>query len=505
MKKVILIIALLLNSFFTFSQILDCPDYPNPDFVQPPTNIYSRSTLTPPPASNKYVFNMKFHIVKNTDGTGVTANYGEAEVMNAIMILNTHYNQYNIFFKYIGFDVIKNSTYMKLRSFAGGAANQNATHPFFADMVQYSKTGVTNPVYNYNAMNLFIVEGIDISTTTNLPATAGVANRPGVDSVFSYDNLLKSTLPHEIGHNFNLLHTHEGAVTYVGGVMTALSTGEHVSGNNSATAGDLVTDTPASYPLNYLVTNVNTSNCSFVNPNSFADFVGATYVNVPIKNFMSTNNLCRILGASYLPGNAVFTQGQANRMREQIDMYYNNTSNTYGYYNAKNEIESLYEPFAIVGVGGSTTSSNTAYSKTFTPNETNTGANVWNCPTYTLRFQKGFNWVFSNSTIGTLDKAVTDQYNYSLNNQLVNVQIPYLGSDTYQYGGIQCFSSFEPYIKGDVKSLSNLGSSIIMYETLDEIKASDPNLYEQLQSQEYHIITKETESGFIDQKTIYKN
>lgn len=76
---------------------------------------------------------------------------------------------------------------MKLRSFAGGAANQNPTHPFFADMVQYSKTGMTNPVYNYYAMNLFIVEGIDISTVNGLPATAGVANRPGVDSVFSYD------------------------------------------------------------------------------------------------------------------------------------------------------------------------------------------------------------------------------------------------------------------------------------------------------------------------------
>ena len=68
-----------------------------------------------------------------------------------------------------------------------------------------------------------------------------------------------------------------------------------------------------------------------------------------------------------------------------------------------------------------------------------------------------------------------------------------------------CFSSFEPYIKGDIKSLSNLGSPFIMYETLDEIKASDPNLYEFLQSKEYHIITKETESGFQDQKVIYKN
>ncbi|MBK8600196.1 MAG: hypothetical protein IPN80_06190 [Flavobacterium sp.] len=68
-----------------------------------------------------------------------------------------------------------------------------------------------------------------------------------------------------------------------------------------------------------------------------------------------------------------------------------------------------------------------------------------------------------------------------------------------------CFGSFEPFTSGDVKSLNNLGSGIFTQEQLDEIKASDPNLYEQLQSGKYHIITKQTDSGFIDQKVIYKN
>ncbi|WP_396211628.1 hypothetical protein [Flavobacterium sp.] len=494
MKKIILIFAFL-NSILTFSQILDCPDYPNPDFVQPPSALYSRSVLAPPPESTKYVFNVKFHIVKNTNGTGVTANYGENEVMNAILILNTHFNKYNIFFKYIGFDVIKNSLYMKIRSFNGGAQNQNAAHPFFSEMVQYSKTGMTNPVYDYNAMNLYIVEAIDISTVNSSAQTSGVANRPGINSAFAYNRLLTATLPHEIGHNFNLLHTHQGYGT---------ANCELVDGSNSDTAGDLVTDTPASHIPSSLFVSPT---CGYLNPINATDCMGTVYVNCPVKNFMSTNTggPCRQIGADLLPGNAEFTQGQANRMREQIEAYYNSPTNIYGYRNAKNEIESLYEPFAVVDVGSSSTSNTTAYSKTYTPNETNTGANVWNCPTYTLRFQKGFNWIFSNSTIGTLNKTVTDQYNYSINNHLVNVQIPYLGSEVHQAGGIECFSSFEPYIKGDVKSLPNLGSPVIMYETLDQIKASDPNLFEQLQSQEYHIITKETESGFVNQKTIFKN
>ena len=213
-----------------------------------------------------------------------------------------------------------------------------------------------------------------------------------------------------------------------------------------------------------------------------------------MNNIMAYYHLCR----------TGFSTGQRNYMRSFID------ANTNGGFltNQLNDqgINSLYEPFAIVGVGGTQGGSSTiAYSKTFTPNDTNTGANVWNCPTYNLRFQKGLTYEFENSTIGTLIKTPNQQYNYTLNNHIVNVKIPALSQDIYQSGGILCFSSFEPYIKGDIKSLSNLGSPFIMYETLDEIKASDPNLYEFLQSKEYHIITKETESGFQDQKVIYKN
>lgn len=497
MKKIIILIALFLNCM-SFGQVLDCPHLPNPDFPEPPTNIFSRSTLVVPPASTRYVFNVRFHIVKNTNGTGLTANYGENEVMNAIMTLNTHYNQYNIFFKYKGFDVIQNTTYTKIRSFAGGAQNQNATHPFFADILQYSKTGMTTPVYDYKAMNLFIVEGIDISTTTNNAQTAGVAYTPGIDSVYAYNTFLSSTLLHEIGHNFNLLHTHQVSGT----------TGcERVDGLNSATAGDLVTDTPASHPLTF--NNINTTNCSYQNPTLIRDCVNVVYTNVPIRNFMSSNNSCRTISANYLPGNAVFTQGQANRMRELIDTYYNNVNNAYGFKNAKNTIESLYEPFAVVLVGGSQGGTNPPYasssSRTFTPNEEGTGANVWNCPIYTQRFQKGLTYEFSNSTIGVLTKLPTEQYNYTLNNNWLGVKLAVFNQNILQFGGIECFGTFEPYIKGDVKSLTSFGSSNISIQTLDEISATNPNLLNDLQSQKFHIITKETESGYTNQKVIYKN
>ena len=491
MKNIFIILAVFISTF-SVAQIEDCNSLLNPNFVQPPLSTYSRSTAVVPPTSTKYVFNCKFHIVKNTNGTGSTANFGESQVLSAIMILNTNYNQFNIYFKYKGFDVIKNSLYMKLNS-GTGATNIQPGLQTFAQLVAYSKTG-TAAVYDNFALNLFIVDMLDQDLTTLLPKTNCVAYQPGIDCAFTNTAFLTSSVPHEIGHNFNLYHTHEKHNT---------AQCEHASGDNAATAGDLVVDTPASYIFN---SGNLSSSCGYINPNNATDCQGTLFTNCPVKNFMSTNNLsCRQLGANLLPGNAQFTNGQANRMRDHIATYIDNTANPIGYNKAQNTVESLYEPFVSVGTGGSAGTPMLAASKTYTPNANNTGANVWNCPIYTLRFQTGLTYEFSNSTIGVLTKTPIEQYNYSFNNNLLNVKIPAFSQDIYQSGGINCFSSFEPYTSGDVKSMSNLGATTYTIEELNAIEASDPELYNTLMSNQYHIITKETDSGYIDQKIIRKN
>lgn len=509
MKKIILLI-LVFNYFFSYSQNLNCPDFPNSDQDQPSSSIYSRSTNTTSNVNSitKYVFNLKFHVVKNSDGSGSTSNYSENEFLNAVMILNTHYNQYNIFFKYIGFDVIKSTSHMKIRSFAGGAPNQNTSHPFFNDLVQYSKTGMTSPVYDYNAMNLYIVDSIDISTATLFAQTSGVANRPGVNSVYAYNTLLTATLPHEIGHNFNLLHTHQTrTITNSDGSTTVIC--EYVNGLNSQTEGDLVTDTPASFIPSSIYVD---SNCEYVNPTNSTDCIGTLYTNCPVKNFMSTNtgSPCRAIGNDLLPGNAEFTNGQAVRMRETIANYIDNENNNYGFYNAKNTIESLYEPFATTGMSSTTNSTNnTAYLRTASVKSDGSGVDFLHSPIgVSLRFQKGFNYVFTttNNVPTTINKTVTEQFNYPNGQYILNVKIPVVSDElVIGVGGYQSFTVFEPFISGTVKSTSNLGIPSYTQEQLDVIKVANPNLFDELQHQKYHIITKETESGYKDQKIIYKN
>jgi hypothetical protein len=486
MKKIITLLVLFVSTV-SFAQLADCRDFPNPNFPQPPSSIYSRSTLATPPSSNKYVFSIKFHIVKNTDGTGSTSAFGENEVLNAIMILNTTYNPYNIFFKYIGYDVILNSDYMLINSQTGAVNVSTATLHTFSELITYSQTGMANPVYDYNAMNIFIVDKLDEHSTTLQAQTAGVAYRPGVNSAFTNNYFLTSTLPHEIGHNFNLLHTHQNWNTV---------NCEHVSGDNSDTAGDLVIDTPASYPFSN--TNFSAS-CSYINPTNAVDCIGTTFANCPVKNFMSSNNNCRQLGTEYLPGNAVFSNGQANRMREQINTYYNNSSNTYGYYNAKNTIESLYEPYAKNPILGDIVS--------ITDDGILNGMSIVcrRLSGYTYKFQKGFNYTFN--TFGTTNNhGVTEIPSYPDFGTLTITQL----NTTYEHPfGEICYRgtklcSLEAMEGGKIYTTQYLGSTNITEKILTPQDLENPNLVNELPNQTYNILIQETTSGDIKSEIIYK-
>lgn len=207
------------------------------------------------------------------------------------------------------------------------------------------------------------------------------------------------------------------------------------------------------------------------------------------------------------PFDIYFTPGQVNRMRETI----NNSSYTNAFQSKLNllddgspDISVLYEPFAMGGGSGSSGIPTTAYSKTYSVNTSNTGANVWNCGPFMMRFQPGFDCEFYPYNASTITQTPYQQFNHSTTTS-IGVKIPILGQQIYQNFAPVCFYSFEPFTSGDVKSLTTLGSGIYTQEQLDEIKASDPKLYEELQSGKYHIITKQTDSGFIDQKIIYKN
>lgn len=231
----------------------DCHLLKNPDYKEPDRTLYRTTVQLQPSTATKYVFNVKFHYVVDGTTTGATSALGIDQAMNAIMILNTNYNQFNIFFKYKGFDKITAPQFMNINAEAN-SPEVSPTDPTFTAMIAYSKTGITNPVYDYAAMNLFVVDKIDKKISTGVAQVAGVAYIPGIDSAFTMSRFLTSTLPHEIAHNFNVVHIWEnsGGYSLVNNIPTWFPNpiGELVNGDNWATAGDFIQDTPASHRLN---------------------------------------------------------------------------------------------------------------------------------------------------------------------------------------------------------------------------------------------------------------
>ena len=204
-----------------------------------------------------------------------------------------------------------------------------------------------------------------------------------------------------------------------------------------------------------------------------------------------------------------FTPGQKQRMRESLLGNFGSGFNYVNFALALNEdgtadITCLYEPFAVDSHNGNANGVVNAYSRTYSPAPNNTGANVWNCGPFTARFQTGFDCEFTNISGQTVSQSPYQQYNVVLNGQ-IGVKIPLLSQDIHYTAEPLCFGSFEPYITGDIKSQNFIGSSYYTIEELDKIKATNPDLYSQLQSGQYHIITKETESGYKNQSIIFKN
>lgn len=494
MKKIIFLFFAFLYASTSIAQLLDCPVTLDSNDVQPPMSIYNRLVPISNPA-DKYVFNVKFHIVKNDDGSGVTATYGENEVMNAIMIMNTNFNQFNIFFKYKGYDVINSTLFMKIRN--GNWPNSNLTHPTFNDLIEYSKTGMANPVYDYNALNLFIVEGINYTTLSPFNTrTAGIAKMPGIDSVYGHNYFLSNTLPHEIAHNFFLLHTAEHSDTQDCERVASDPTDINY---NSDTKGDYVEDTKASF---YFGGNfVNQANCSFQNPTNHADCINTPYVNVPVRNYMTSMNPCQSLQSNYLPGTGEFTIGQGSVMRNTIALYYNHPNNFYGFSNAKNTVESLYQPFETIPYGGNII-------RSVTDNNDGT-AEVCRNMLIKHRFQKGFDYSFTNvnpsdpslATLIDLPEIINTTYTFGVQINQVN---PDIVNDVFVDCHRESFCQTEDFVKGLVVSTNVLGSMNLTLEELNEIQVKDPELYDKLMSQYYHIINKETSSGAIKQTFIYK-
>ena len=509
MKKNILILVFAILSVNTFGQALQETLLETPEMRD--VNNFTNHLNTVQDNGLPIVINLKFHGIHETDGSDLHS-INEERFLRIIASLNVNFNQFNIFFKYRGYNIVNNSAFVNdyfpnwvSYTTQQGDFDENAINIMINNDGGYGTGGGSNAIkmttqlLDANTINGFS-PFYDKETNYIMGYTLGLFQ---ID-IRSYlnSNLVTSNIPSCITAPFMYKAYFISNPQLIFPENVTRDTSDVVN-YNADTAGDMVADTQAcfdGFPQNFCTDNSSQPFQSFVQHPEVVDLTGTMYncTSVESHNFMLNGNYGGIPNS--------FTAGQGARMRQFIISNPNNFNPSLNLLdNGNSDISVLYEPFSISGgSGGNNGSNTTAYSKTYWTNTINTGANVWNCGPFVMRFQTGFDYEFYPYNAPTITQTPYQQLNYPTTTS-ISVKIPILGQQVYQNVAPVCFYSFEPFTSGDIKSLDNLGSSYYTLEELDKIKASDPKLFEQLQSGKYHIITKQTDSGFIDQKVIYKN
>jgi hypothetical protein len=206
----------------------------------------------------KHNIPIKIHIIRNSDGSGGIDLY---DLERAIENLNTYFTEvYMNFYLWGGIDYVDSDDYFNFKK--GDEGKLSETHyssgiinMYFTDYIE-NDSGSSICGYSVNKESSHIVV-MKNSCTTN-----------------------DSTLAHEMGHVFSLLHTH--------GASNTKMTTELADGSNCDTDGDGICDTPADPKLS---SNSINNFCEYIGTET--DLNGNLF-NPDTKNIMSySRKACR--------------------------------------------------------------------------------------------------------------------------------------------------------------------------------------------------------------------
>ncbi|MDQ3191219.1 MAG: zinc-dependent metalloprotease [Bacteroidota bacterium] len=269
MKTIFTFITLFLL-FFTsssYSQSIECG-------TETPLDIglrmqeYHQNKMNLNRSSSTMLFPIKAHIIRTSAGGG---GLTDAQLYAAIDIMNDYYINSNMqFYLCDGINYIHDSNFYNF---------DKADESTLASLHEVS--GLIN-IYFAN------------SVTSNGSALCGYAYYPGgPDRILMANSCAVngSTLSHEMGHFFYLVHTHGGSNTNL--------TSELVNGSNCSSAGDYLCDTQADPMLSN--SNVSTQ-CNYTG--TTVDANGDLFVPNPTNIMSYSRKTCRTL----------FTQDQYDRI-----------------------------------------------------------------------------------------------------------------------------------------------------------------------------------------------
>ena len=209
-----------------------------------------------------------FHIVRSSNSVGGVPLY---RLEQGIEDLNFMYENTNLHFYQVSYDFIDSDDYLQIDS--------------YDELNELKNTNVIQ-----NSINIYIVPTLipNENELCGISSFAGNENQGIVmaENCFALpDN--PSTLSHEVGHYFNLLHTHTGSSDQdENGIIDGINA-EYVDGTECDSRGDNLCDTPADPDLGDLVN----SQCEYTG--IFIDGHGDTY-SPDTSNLMSySDKICR--------------------------------------------------------------------------------------------------------------------------------------------------------------------------------------------------------------------
>lgn len=239
---------------------------PTPQVIEANETFIKNYKKKPSLISPAIVIPIKAHIIRNTNGTGGLS----------LTVLNDAINTMNLQFAALNMSF----------SICGPIHYIDNTALYSLNVDTEDSELVKNNVHD--ALNIYFVNTLTSGSSTLYGISAFPSSDRNENRMIMANGATSNgtTLGHEMGHFWNLYHTHE---TYLGA--------ERVNGSNCTTAGDQVCDTPAD-PCCYFY---NQSTCTYTGTGLDAN--GEPY-NPQLTNLMSYYHACR----------NTLTSGQIERM-----------------------------------------------------------------------------------------------------------------------------------------------------------------------------------------------
>ncbi|MDN3722999.1 hypothetical protein QRD02_01275 [Aequorivita sp. SDUM287046] len=445
--------------------------------IPDPTGVYSHSTDSAyfDMECEPIVLNIYFWGIKHPDGVDYFPDQAH-NVLTAVANTNILYNQFNIYFKYRGFEKIQSPA----------LPNDPDGHFVLENIIQFN--GLTswaeaNGYKKADAFNVYVF---------GWGAFGGIS--PGYNvttSGVSAAGLTLSTMTHEIGHNLNLIHTR--SARGIGGERVTRDIND--PDYNADTHGDRVIDTAAN--PGYRASNGTypfiTVNCTYENDGTQRDYDGDEYIpsHEDVINVLSDAYIC-------MDGYSPLTIGQGIRAREALeDDILGNFAPTL------TSIESLYEPYAGEYFVSSSPGTPVLYKPLFQPGFDYRFVEC-SCDCPEPADYNDISFSYTNNSLLTISKY---EPNYSIithpNHSAIYIDLDIC--DTYGQNTRRCYDNYNRRPNGGSVTLFNDGvlNANVTITPKDSIGINNPNLIDELDAGLYKIEFN-YEEGATQQTIIFK-